>query len=178
MLFTNPLEIVKIRLQVAGEMAEGPRTGAVGVIKELGFKGLYKVSTSISHVNGGCRTCPDIQTCTTHSVASLQRCHVNVQYPRAIGMYTRAYTLHIFLTLYCIHLQGASAYFLRDIPFSAIYFTVYAHVKSYLADEDGFNGTDSLFASAMIAGMCVLATCDCVSKPAYTNVLCSCVNQR
>jgi len=29
---------------VAGEMAEGPRTGAVGVIKELGFKGLYKVS--------------------------------------------------------------------------------------------------------------------------------------
>ena len=43
MLFTNPLEIVKIRLQVAGEMTEGTRTGAVGVIKELGFSGLYKV---------------------------------------------------------------------------------------------------------------------------------------
>ena len=42
-MFTNPLEIVKIRLQVAGEMAEGTRTGAVGVIKELGFSGLYKV---------------------------------------------------------------------------------------------------------------------------------------
>ena len=42
-LFTNPLEIVKIRLQVAGEMTEGTRTGAVGVIKELGFSGLYKV---------------------------------------------------------------------------------------------------------------------------------------
>ncbi|XP_065883416.1 electrogenic aspartate/glutamate antiporter SLC25A12, mitochondrial-like isoform X2 [Dysidea avara] len=89
-LFTNPLEIVKIRLQVAGEMAEGTRTGAVGVIKELGFKGLYK---------------------------------------------------------------GASACFLRDIPFSAIYFTVYAHMKIFLADEDGFNGTGSLFASAMIAGV-------------------------
>ena len=42
-LFTNPLEIVKIRLQVAGEMREGTRTSAVGVIKELGFPGLYKV---------------------------------------------------------------------------------------------------------------------------------------
>jgi len=68
--------------------------------------------------------------------------------------------------------------FLRDIPFSAVYFTVYAHMKSYLADEDGFNGTGSLFALAMIAGICVLATCDCVSKPAYMNVLRSCVNQR
>ena len=43
MIFTNPLEIVKIRLQVAGEMREGTRTGAVGVIRELGFSGLYKV---------------------------------------------------------------------------------------------------------------------------------------
>ena len=43
MIFTNPLEIVKIRLQVAGEMTQGTRTGAIGVIKELGFTGLYKV---------------------------------------------------------------------------------------------------------------------------------------
>ena len=43
MLFTNPLEVVNIRLQVAGEMTEGTRTGAVAVIKELGFIGLYKV---------------------------------------------------------------------------------------------------------------------------------------
>ena len=55
--------------------------------------------------------------------------------------------------MYCMYLQGASACFLRDIPFSAIYFTVYAHMKIFLADEDGFNGTGSLFASAMIAGM-------------------------
>ena len=51
-------------------------------------------------------------------------------------------------------------------------------MKSYLADEDGFNGTGSLFSSAMIAGMCVLATCDCVSKPVYMNVLCSCDDDR
>ena len=42
MIFTNPLEIVKIRLQVAGEMTKGTRTGAIGVIKELGFiQGTY-----------------------------------------------------------------------------------------------------------------------------------------
>lgn len=41
-MFTNPLEIVKIRLQVAGEVASGPQVGAVHVIKDLGFKGLYK----------------------------------------------------------------------------------------------------------------------------------------
>ena len=41
--FTNPLEIVKIRLQVAGEMAQTAKLGAAKVIRELGFRGLYKV---------------------------------------------------------------------------------------------------------------------------------------
>lgn len=44
MIFTNPLEIVKIRLQVAGEITTGPRVGALTVMQELGFFGLYKVS--------------------------------------------------------------------------------------------------------------------------------------
>ena len=39
--FTNPIEIVKIRLQVAGEM--GGRASALNVMKDLGFFGLYKV---------------------------------------------------------------------------------------------------------------------------------------
>lgn len=42
-IFTNPLEIVKIRLQVAGEITTGPRVSAVNVVRELGFFGLYKV---------------------------------------------------------------------------------------------------------------------------------------
>ena len=48
---TNPLEIVKIRLQMAGEItrAEGggavPR-GAVHVIRQLGLVGLYKGATA------------------------------------------------------------------------------------------------------------------------------------
>ncbi|XP_020896462.1 calcium-binding mitochondrial carrier protein Aralar1, partial [Exaiptasia diaphana] len=87
-LFTNPLEIVKIRLQVAGEV--GQRVTAWSSIKELGLTGLYK---------------------------------------------------------------GARACFLRDIPFSSIYFPAYAHLKLSLADENGHNGAGSLFASAMIAGV-------------------------
>lgn len=42
-IFTNPLEIVKIRLQVAGEITTGPRVSALNVVRELGFFGLYKV---------------------------------------------------------------------------------------------------------------------------------------
>lgn len=41
-VFTNPLEIVKIRLQVAGEIAGGGKVSALGVVKELGLFGLYK----------------------------------------------------------------------------------------------------------------------------------------
>ena len=41
-MFTNPLEIVKIRLQVAGEIAGGSKISALSVVRELGFFGLYK----------------------------------------------------------------------------------------------------------------------------------------
>ncbi|CAL9690253.1 unnamed protein product [Knipowitschia caucasica] len=89
-IFTNPLEIVKIRLQVAGEITTGPRVSALSVIRELGFFGLYK---------------------------------------------------------------GAKACFLRDIPFSAIYFPVYAHTKAKLADEDGRVGPLQLLTAGAIAGV-------------------------
>ncbi|PVD37264.1 hypothetical protein C0Q70_04261 [Pomacea canaliculata] len=89
-VFTNPLEIVKIRLQVAGEIVGKARVSAINVIKDLGFFGLYK---------------------------------------------------------------GSRACFLRDIPFSAIYFPAYAHNKKYFADENGYNSPQSLLLSATIAGM-------------------------
>lgn len=41
-VFTNPLEIVKIRLQVAGEIAAAKKVRALHVVKELGLFGLYK----------------------------------------------------------------------------------------------------------------------------------------
>ena len=46
-MFTNPLEIVKIRLQVAGEVASTQRVSALSVVRELGFFGLYKVCIRI-----------------------------------------------------------------------------------------------------------------------------------
>ena len=69
-MFTNPLEIVKIRLQVQGEVAKTvdsvPRRSALWIVRNLGLVGLYK---------------------------------------------------------------GASACLLRDVPFSAIYFPSYSHLK-------------------------------------------------
>lgn len=49
MIFTNPLEIVKIRLQVAGEIAGASKVRAWTVVKELGLFGLYKVSVPYCH---------------------------------------------------------------------------------------------------------------------------------
>ncbi|XP_021952540.1 calcium-binding mitochondrial carrier protein Aralar1 isoform X2 [Folsomia candida] len=89
-VFTNPLEIVKIRLQVAGEIASQGKIGGWSVVKELGFLGLYK---------------------------------------------------------------GAKACFLRDVPFSAIYFPVYAHTKVKFQDDNGYNAPWTLLVSGAIAGI-------------------------
>lgn len=42
---------------------------------------------------------------------------------------------------------------MRDIPFSAIYFPCYAHLKLYLADENGYNNAPSLLVAAAGAGV-------------------------
>ncbi|EWC47866.1 hypothetical protein DRE_02748 [Drechslerella stenobrocha 248] len=95
-IFTNPLEIVKIRLQVQGEIAKNNpgmvRRSALWIVKNLGLLGLYK---------------------------------------------------------------GASACLLRDIPFSAIYFPTYAHVKKdYFGESEGKKlGILPLLISGAIAGM-------------------------
>ncbi|KAG9061342.1 mitochondrial aspartate-glutamate transporter agc1 [Linnemannia hyalina] len=95
-VFTNPLEIVKIRLQIAGEAAKsldvGPRPSAMTIVRTLGIVGLYK---------------------------------------------------------------GASACLLRDIPFSAIYFPVYAHLKKDLYGEgpDHRLTIGQLLISGAVAGM-------------------------
>ncbi len=95
-VFTNPLEIVKIRLQIQGELLKAdptlPRRGAIWVVRSLGLMGLYK---------------------------------------------------------------GASACLLRDVPFSAIYFPTYAHLKKDVFNEGPnkqLNVLELLTAGA-IAGM-------------------------
>lgn len=47
-MFTNPLEIVKIRLQTAGEVSTNNKLGAGAVIRELGLRNLYKVRLNLS----------------------------------------------------------------------------------------------------------------------------------
>ncbi|KAK4192922.1 calcium-binding mitochondrial carrier protein [Podospora australis] len=95
-VFTNPLEIVKIRLQVQGEVAKSvegaPRRSAMWIIRNLGLVGLYK---------------------------------------------------------------GASACLLRDVPFSAIYFPTYSHLKKDLFGESSTKklGILQLLTAGAIAGM-------------------------
>lgn len=71
-IFTNPLELVKIRMQLAGETGE--RQTAFAVVREIGVRNLY---------------------------------------------------------------SGYRACWLRDIPFTAIYFTAYSNLKTALADDQG-----------------------------------------
>ncbi len=95
-VFTNPLEIVKIRLQVQGEVAKtvegATRRSAMWIVKNLGLVGLYK---------------------------------------------------------------GASACLLRDVPFSAIYFPTYNHIKRDLFGESTTKklGILHLLTAGAIAGM-------------------------
>ncbi|KXJ92993.1 mitochondrial carrier protein [Microdochium bolleyi] len=94
-VFTNPLEIVKIRLQVQGEMAKvagAQKRSAMWIVKNLGLAGLYK---------------------------------------------------------------GASACLLRDVPFSAIYFPSYSHLKKNVFGESPTKklGVLQLLTAGAIAGM-------------------------
>ncbi|CAO3656129.1 unnamed protein product [Mucor hiemalis] len=97
-VFTNPLEIVKIRLQIQGEQAKNlaadaaPRRSALWIVKHLGIVGLYK---------------------------------------------------------------GVAACLLRDVPFSAIYFPAYAHLKKDLFKEGPEHklAISELLMAGAIAGM-------------------------
>ncbi|KAK8100844.1 calcium-binding mitochondrial carrier protein Aralar1 [Apiospora kogelbergensis] len=95
-VFTNPLEIVKIRLQVQGEVVKeangAGKRSAMWIVKNLGLAGLYK---------------------------------------------------------------GASACLLRDVPFSAIYFPTYSHLKRDFFGESPTKrlGVLQLLTAGAIAGM-------------------------
>eukprot|EP01103_Thecamoeba_quadrilineata_P000398 TRINITY_DN10338_c0_g1_i1.p1 TRINITY_DN10338_c0_g1~~TRINITY_DN10338_c0_g1_i1.p1 ORF type:complete len:587 (-),score=82.74 TRINITY_DN10338_c0_g1_i1:17-1777(-) len=87
-IITNPMEIIKVRLQVAGQKLGVPSPSTLTIAGEVGLRGMYK---------------------------------------------------------------GASACFARDIPFSGIYFPVYAFLKDSFKDK--FNSFTTYFAAATVAGM-------------------------
>ncbi|KXN72465.1 mitochondrial carrier [Conidiobolus coronatus NRRL 28638] len=95
-IFTNPLEIVKIRLQIQGELSKSidapPKRSALWIVRHLGLVGLYK---------------------------------------------------------------GAGACLLRDIPFSAIYFSAYSHLKKDYFKETATKklAISELLLAGAIAGM-------------------------
>lgn len=87
-MFTNPMEVVKIRLQMAS-LNEVKKVRASDIVREIGFLGLYK---------------------------------------------------------------GASACFLRDIPFSAIYFPLYATLRSHFQGDKPVPASYDLFIAGGFAG--------------------------
>lgn len=92
-LITNPAEIVKVRLQVAGEAKSSK--GIMGILQDLGLKGMYR---------------------------------------------------------------GSSACFLRDIPFSMIYFPMYALGKDILTDKSTkYIGPFELLLAGSFAGQFFLS---------------------
>ena len=68
--------------------------------------------------------------------------------------------------------QGASACFMRDIPFSAIYFPVYAHSKAYLADENGYNAPWTLLVAGAIGALTSSAAGAKPPLPLVLNLCC------
>ncbi|KAI4460060.1 mitochondrial 2-oxodicarboxylate carrier 1-related [Holotrichia oblita] len=89
-MVTNPLEIIKVRLQTAGETKGGHKIKAREIIRDLGITNLYK---------------------------------------------------------------GVRACLVRDTTFAAIYFSSYARLKKFFANESGYNHPLSLLAAGTCAGV-------------------------
>jgi hypothetical protein len=102
-----------------GELPVAMRKSAYQIIQELGFSGLYKGGHHL-------RLLLLIADTTLHP-----------QNPQPRNKHTTpCFALHTN--------TGASACFLRDIPFSAIYFPTYAALKRNFAGEDRKNSAGSL----------------------------------
>lgn len=73
-VFTNPLEIVKIRLQVQGEVAKtmqgAPRRSAIWIVKNLGLVGLYKGASACLLRDGKSISYPRLHRAAGHCTIS------------------------------------------------------------------------------------------------------------
>ncbi|XP_038581281.1 calcium-binding mitochondrial carrier protein Aralar2 isoform X1 [Micropterus salmoides] len=185
-IFTNPLEIVKIRLQVAGEITTGPRVSALSVIRDLGFLGLYKrgdkvhwcwwwwrwsggreeTSSSLQAPDG---LAPEglhpgtelpLSGLLVPVPVTLLVCPASIESPsfqQPLGPQPASWGDRQTRSARGKRgkeiAQGSKACFLRDIPFSGIYFPCYAHIKAYLSEEDGRIGPAKMLFAGALAGM-------------------------
>ena len=74
------------------------------------------------------------------------------------SIWNQCYASQCYFLLFPLNLgffglyKGVRACLLRDIPFCAIYFPAYAHLKPKFADDTGYNSPISLLVSGAIAG--------------------------
>jgi hypothetical protein len=94
-----------------------------------------------------------VETTTCEQVIFILKLLTFVCKSDSISIGLEIFCLPIFYFSVCLCVQGAKACFLRDIPFSAIYFPAYAHTKVKLADENGYNHPFSLLLAGAIAGV-------------------------
>jgi len=93
---TNPMEIVKLRMQLQNLKPVAERLSAMQVVNALGIKGLYK---------------------------------------------------------------GTPVTWARDIPYSLVFFPLYAELRDYLSDENGHAGIPSILSAGSIAGASAAFIC-------------------
>ncbi len=101
-LATNPMEIVKIRMQIQGTLPAAERQSLGQILSGLGVRGLY---------------------------------------------------------------IGTPVTLLRDVPFSIVFFPLYANLKKMTADEKGHNGLLSLWCCGAVSGStsaAVVTPCDVI----------------
>ena len=75
-IFTNPLEIVKIRLQVQGEVANAtgaPKRSALWIMRNLGLLGLYKGASACLLRDSKCSIIRDLEPSLTTFASSFLR---------------------------------------------------------------------------------------------------------
>lgn len=119
--FINPLEAIKIRVQVASQINHNERLKSITAIRNLGVSGLYKVCTYNSSTT----------IITNKPLTNLKKTCSGHSFKK----------------------QGFLACCLRDVPFCAIFFPCYAHMKVRLQDDDGYNTATSLLMAGILSSL-------------------------
>ena len=128
---TNPMEIVKLRMQLQGEAGAGARRSCVGAGR-----------------SGRRPPRPSAATTCLQPHSLLQRVAVTLTRPPPPSTPLSAWATISEMGVRGLY-RGTAATWLRDVPFSIVFFPLFANLKA------AFNGNDSmvgLFAAGAISG--------------------------